>query len=85
VRDPRPFLRAFIAHREEREAAIAACLEQGVGRIPDMVARLYAGVDPRLHPAAALSVHAHLIRMVAQGRAACANTPQIDSTYSAPK
>lgn len=84
VREPKPFLRAFVAHREEREAAIAACLAEGIGRIPDMVARLYADVDPRLHPAAALSVHAHLIRMVTQGRAVCAGIPKLESIYRAP-
>jgi hypothetical protein len=74
-------LRAFIAHREEREAAIAACLAQGIGRIPDMVRRIYADVDPVLHPAAARSVHAHLIRMVKQGRAATDGKPTLDSAY----
>jgi glyoxylase-like metal-dependent hydrolase (beta-lactamase superfamily II) len=81
VREPQAFLRAFIAHREEREAAIAACLAQGIGRIADMVVRIYADIDPVLHPAAALSVHAHLIAMVREGRAASDGTPALDSTY----
>ncbi len=83
VREPAPFLRAFIAHREEREAAIAECLRRGIGRIPDMVARIYADVDPLLHPAAARTVHAHLVRMVAQGRAASDGKPKLDSFYRA--
>jgi glyoxylase-like metal-dependent hydrolase (beta-lactamase superfamily II) len=83
VLDPQPFLRAFIAHREEREAQIVACLEQGIGRIPDMVRRIYADVDPVLHPAAALTVHAHLIRMVAQGRAASDGAAKLASLYRA--
>ncbi len=63
VRAPAPFLRAFIAHREEREAAIAACLKRGIGRIPDMVARIYTDVDPlapsrrRAHRACASHPH----------------------------
>lgn len=83
VQDPKPFLRAFIAHRAERDAAIAQCLRKGIGRIPDMVKRIYADVDPVLHPAAALSVHAHLIAMVAQGRAATDGAPKLDSLYCA--
>lgn len=71
IENPRPFVRAFIDHRHEREAQIAACLADGVTRIPDMVARLYAEVDPRLHRAAGRSVFAHLRHMVETGRAHC--------------
>jgi glyoxylase-like metal-dependent hydrolase (beta-lactamase superfamily II) len=68
VRDPQPFLRAYIDHRLEREGQIVACLRDGIGTIPDMVARMYADVDKRLHPAAARSVLAHLIQLEQQRR-----------------
>lgn len=68
IRDPGPFLRAYLDHRLEREAQILACLRAGVNTIPDIVARLYADVDTRLHPAAARSVLAHLIQLEAEGR-----------------
>lgn len=68
IRDPKPFLRAYLEHRLEREAQILACLRDGLNTIPKIVARLYADVDPRLHPAAARSVLAHLIQLEAQGR-----------------
>ena len=68
VTDPAPFLKAYRAHRLEREGQILAQLAAGVGRIADMVPTLYAGVDERLWPAAALSVWAHLIALVRQGR-----------------
>jgi glyoxylase-like metal-dependent hydrolase (beta-lactamase superfamily II) len=80
---PHTFLDALIAHRQEREAQIAACLADGVGRIPDMVKRMYADVDAKLHPAAARSVLAHLEHMVATGRAACEGVPQAGSVYRA--
>jgi len=80
---PHPFVDGLIAHRHEREAQIGACLADGVGRIPDIVARLYADVDVRLHPAAARSVLAHLLHMVATGRAACAGAPGADAFYRA--
>ena len=68
IRDPKPFLQAYIDHRLEREAQILACLLDGVSTIPEMVARMYVDVDKRLHPAAARSVLAHLIQLDAQGR-----------------
>jgi glyoxylase-like metal-dependent hydrolase (beta-lactamase superfamily II) len=68
VRDPKPFLQAYLDHRLEREAQIIACLSGGVTTIPEIVARLYADVDKRLHAAAARSVLAHLIQLEAVGR-----------------
>ncbi|MBV8976940.1 MAG: MBL fold metallo-hydrolase [Alphaproteobacteria bacterium] len=68
VRDPKPFLKAYIDHRLDREAQILACLRDGVATIPAMVARMYADVDKRLHPAAARSVLAHLIQLEQEGR-----------------
>jgi glyoxylase-like metal-dependent hydrolase (beta-lactamase superfamily II) len=68
VREPRPFLQAYIDHRAGREAQILTCLGSGITKIPDIVARLYADVDPRLHAAAARSVVAHLIQLEAEGR-----------------
>ncbi|MBN9570825.1 MAG: hypothetical protein J0H30_07175, partial [Alphaproteobacteria bacterium] len=47
---------------------ILACLRDGVNTIPAMVARMYADVDKRLHPAASRSVLAHLIQLVGEGR-----------------
>ena len=68
IRDPKPFLQAYIDHRLEREAQIVACLRDGIETIPEMVARMYADTDKRLYPAAARSVLAHLIQMVNEGR-----------------
>ncbi|HKD22056.1 MAG TPA: MBL fold metallo-hydrolase [Rhizomicrobium sp.] len=68
VREPGPFLDAYIAHRLEREMQIVTSLADGVDTIPEIVARLYADVDKRLHPAAARSVLAHLIQLTQEGR-----------------
>lgn len=68
IREPKPFLQAYIDHRLEREAQILACLGEGIHTIPEIVVRLYADVDKRLHPAAARSVLAHLIQLEAEGR-----------------
>ena len=68
IRDPKPFLQAYIDHRLQREAQIVACLRDGIDTIPAMVARMYVDVDKRLHPAAARSVLAHLIQLEQEGR-----------------
>jgi hypothetical protein len=51
-----------------------------------MVPVMYAAVDPRLHPAAAHSVLAHLIHLTRQGQVvadatSAADAPSINSTF----
>ena len=54
-RDPLPLVRGYLAHRRMREEAIRARVAQGARTVPEIVAAIYADVDPRLHGAAALS------------------------------
>lgn len=61
VEDPLGHVRRLIEHRRMRERQIVGQIEQGEGRIPAMVAAIYADIDPRLFPAAGRSVLAHLI------------------------
>jgi glyoxylase-like metal-dependent hydrolase (beta-lactamase superfamily II) len=68
IDDPKPYVRAFIAHRAEREEQILGCLRDGLHRIDEMVPRMYAGYPRQLFPAAARSVFAAIIRMVESGR-----------------
>jgi glyoxylase-like metal-dependent hydrolase (beta-lactamase superfamily II) len=68
-RDPLPLVRAYLVHRQMREAAILARLRAGDRSPADIVKVLYADVDPRLHGAAALSVTAHLEHLIEQGKA----------------
>ena len=70
VERPHAHVRALAAHRRMREKQILAHLEAGVGRIETMVADMYREVDPRLHPAAARSVLAHLVDLERRGLAA---------------
>jgi len=83
ITDTHAYVRSFIAHREDREEQITACIRDGIGRIPAMVERMYADVPAFLHPAAARSVLAHLIHMVETGRVHCDGPPGEDSVYSA--
>ena len=64
IDDPKPYVAALLAHRHEREDQILAELAAGPATIAEMVPRMYADVDPKLYPAAARSVLAHLIHMV---------------------
>ena len=81
VLEPGPFLAAYKAHRLEREGQILAQVAQGRARIPDMVRQIYAEVDPRLHPAAAHSVLAHLIKLAREGRVRNDGPPGPASSY----
>ena len=67
IEEPQRHVRAFIAHRREREAGIIRVLREGVGEIEGIVARLYVGLDPRLRRAAGRSVEAHLIDLIGRG------------------
>ena len=67
ITNPAQKLRGFIGHRRQREAQILRLIEEGVGHIPDMVERMYAGVDRRLFGAAGGSVLAHLIDLQGRG------------------
>jgi len=82
VTDVAPFIAAYRAHRLDREAQIIARLEAGQSRIKDMVPVMYAEVDPRLYPAAAHSVFAHMIRLAQIGRVRSIGAPALDSDYA---
>ena len=79
VTNPRPFVRAFVAHRRMREGQILSAIGAGAVTVPDLVARLYRNTDPRLHRAAARSVLAHLIHLIEQDRLAVAGARSGDA------
>jgi glyoxylase-like metal-dependent hydrolase (beta-lactamase superfamily II) len=70
--DPAPFVAALAAHRREREAKVLDAL-RGARRATaaELVPPVYGPeLDPRLVPAAARSLLAHLIKLAAEGEAA---------------
>jgi glyoxylase-like metal-dependent hydrolase (beta-lactamase superfamily II) len=81
ITEPQQHVRAFIAHRREREAGILDCLRAGVGRIDAIVERLYVGLQPGLRRAAGRSVHAHLIDLLARGIVESDGPPTLDIQY----
>jgi len=81
VRETPPFIDAYLAHRQERMDQILAALRPGPSRIADLVPRLYADVDSRMHPAAARSMLAAMIHLVREGRLEADGPPGPQSTY----
>ncbi len=81
VRDPATYLADLKAHRLGREKAVLDELARGTHEIAAMVRSIYRDVDPVLHPAAALSVLAHLEDLVARGVVQCEGTLGLGGLY----
>jgi glyoxylase-like metal-dependent hydrolase (beta-lactamase superfamily II) len=81
ITEPQEHVRAFVAHRREREAGILDCLRAGIGGIDAIVERLYVGLQPGLRRAAGRSVHAHLIDLVTRGLVESDGPAAIDTSY----
>lgn len=70
VADGPALLREYIAHRLLREHQVLEALAAGLATVPEIVAVIYADVDPALHEMAGRSVLAHLIKLERDGRVA---------------
>ena len=82
IRNPKPFVEAFIAHRRDRENEILTCLGDGLEYISDMVPAIYADVPPAVHGAAARSLLAALIYLVESGRVRCDGPVHEESRFN---
>jgi glyoxylase-like metal-dependent hydrolase (beta-lactamase superfamily II) len=67
IREPGPFLDAFVEHRRARERQVLDAVRVGETSIAVMVRALYADVRRELHKPARRSVLAHLIKLVDDG------------------
>jgi glyoxylase-like metal-dependent hydrolase (beta-lactamase superfamily II) len=74
-------VRALKAHRKLRERAILERLLKGDRTAEEIVPRVYAGLDPRLMRAAALSTLAHLEHLVARGHARTDGAPALAARF----
>jgi glyoxylase-like metal-dependent hydrolase (beta-lactamase superfamily II) len=72
-------MRELHAHRRERSRQALAALATGPGAIGPLVARIYADTDPRLHPAAAHSLYAHLLALETAGLVERVSSPAADA------
>lgn len=81
IDDPAAVIDAYLAHRTAREELVSAALA-AAGRavtVDELVAEVYADVDPAIHPIARLSLWAHLRGLADQGRAAVDDRDDIDA------
>lgn len=67
IEQPQRMVKAFLLHRRMRENAIHDAIVGGAHSIDLVVAKVYQGLDPRLIPAAALSVLAHVEHLIERG------------------
>jgi len=81
ITEPERHVRAFIAHRREREAGIIDCLKAGCETIDAIVERLYVGLNPALRRAAGRSVLAHLIDLIGRDIVASEAPPTVAGRY----
>lgn len=58
----------YIDHREMRERQVLDALADGRHTIEELVASIYAEYPPEVHPLAARSMLAHLLKLEAEGR-----------------
>jgi glyoxylase-like metal-dependent hydrolase (beta-lactamase superfamily II) len=81
ITEPARHVRAFIAHRREREAGIIDCLKSGLETPAAIVERLYIGLNPALRRAAARSVLAHLIDLIGRDIVAADGPATVEAHY----
>ena len=70
IHSPHEEVRKLVAHRLKREDKVVDALRRrGPGTLEELVALAYDDVSPRIHSVAQRSLHAHLIKLVEDGRA----------------
>ncbi len=82
IENPKPFVKALIAHRHDRERQILEAIKAGNTNIPQMVTAIYSDIPTYLHPAAASSVLSHLIHMADNGQVTCEGSMDKDGVFT---
>jgi glyoxylase-like metal-dependent hydrolase (beta-lactamase superfamily II) len=70
IEEPKARLDEYIAHRKHREQQVLRLVKKGPAKISDIVAALYGDTDlpPQLVEAASWQIHAHLLKLKADGK-----------------
>jgi glyoxylase-like metal-dependent hydrolase (beta-lactamase superfamily II) len=69
IENPNEVIDYYLAHRSERERQIYDALAAaGTAKIDALVKQIYTDVPEELHPVARHSVHAHLLKLAAEGK-----------------
>ncbi len=63
IEEPKVVIEEYLKHRLARERQILTLLGKGPAKVPELVEKIYAEVPEALHPVAAFSVLAHLIKL----------------------
>lgn len=83
IEDPKPYVRAYMEHRRDRERQVHECLAAGRHTIAAMVPVMYKDLPERMFPAASRSVFATLIHLVERGEVACEGELSVSSEFRA--
>ena len=81
ILEPQKYVRAIIIHRKLRENQILDCISKEINNIPDMVSRMYEGLDQRLIKAAQHSILSHMIDLVNRDIIHANGSVNIDAEY----
>jgi len=84
IDEPKPHVQAFIDHRNEREAQILRCIDDGVGQIAEMVPLMYKDTPEFMYPAAARSVFAAIEYMVGKKELVASGEVNLDGPFARP-
>ena len=69
IEDPKSLIDWYVEHRLEREQQVLDNVTAaGTVKIDQLVAQIYTDLDPELVPVANRTVHAHLVKLAAEGR-----------------
>ena len=82
VTEPRPTSRRTWSTGSSGSVRCWPASGEASARIPDIVAELYVAVPEELHPAAARSVLAHLVKLVDEGQVDVDGAPALDAVFS---
>ena len=83
--NPKTHVRAYIAHRIEREEQILKCIDEGTHKIRDMVPLMYRDTPEFMYPAAARSVLAAMENLLRKNQVVAeAGAASMDTAYRRP-
>lgn len=81
--EPQRFARAFLTHRQMREKAVLQHIASGERTVMGVVKKVYAGLKPKLHAAAALSTLAHVEHLIEQNLVRAHGELSLETDYEA--
>jgi beta-lactamase-like protein len=70
IDDPKAAIEEYLQHRAMRERQIIKFLKEGPAKIPELVDRMYFDTPDELQEMAGRQVHAHLLKLRAEGKVA---------------